>query len=154
MQNRQHDQDIFGPQSNSLGAIGTIGGSSLSHHALNSDILGAIGAGLNLTPSTSPQTSSSTGSNLACGRCDTHASSRCLDCNDILCGDCVEEHRRNNFTREHCLVGLSKFIRHFLTFKILQNFYFQTKYRQSALLLTFPTAHPRTTHSATFTAKF
>jgi hypothetical protein len=44
---------------------------------------------------------------IACGRCDINASNRCLDCNDVLCSDCVEEHRRNNFTREHCLVGLS-----------------------------------------------
>uniref|UniRef100_A0A8D8KI75 Protein wech n=1 Tax=Culex pipiens TaxID=7175 RepID=A0A8D8KI75_CULPI len=92
--------------SNVLGAIGTSNGSST-----NNDILGAIGT--HMTPSTSPQTNSSNGSShcpsslgAVCGRCDTHAISRCLDCNDVLCEDCAHIHNKNTFTKEHCVISI------------------------------------------------
>ncbi|XP_062544409.1 protein wech isoform X2 [Armigeres subalbatus] len=92
--------------SNVLGAIGTSSGSVPSH-----DILGAIGT--HMTPSTSPQTNSSNGSShcasslgAVCGRCDTHAISRCLDCNDVLCEDCTHGHNKNTFAKDHCVISI------------------------------------------------
>ncbi|XP_021699441.1 protein wech isoform X1 [Aedes aegypti] len=92
--------------SNVLGAIGTSSGS-----APTNDILGAIGT--HMTPSTSPQTNSSNGSShcasslgAVCGRCDTHAISRCLDCNDVLCEDCTHGHSKNTFAKDHCVISI------------------------------------------------
>lgn len=104
---QQENQNDDFPLRNSLGAIGSVPSSSLmSHH----DLMG----GISLTPSTSPQTSSSTSSHgisttlgALCGRCETHASNRCLDCNDILCEDCAHQHHQNSFTRDHCLIPMS-----------------------------------------------
>ena len=103
-----NDELLF---SNVLGAIGsnTNGGQN--------DILGAIGTS-NMTPSTSPQTNSSTGSShcvsslgAACGRCcDMQASSRCLDCNDVLCEECSSVHSKQPFTKDHCVIAISKYI--------------------------------------------
>ncbi|XP_058830022.1 protein wech isoform X2 [Topomyia yanbarensis] len=94
------DDTLF---SNVLGAIGTSHGSSHGN-----DILGAIGT--QMTPSTSPQTNSSNGSahsmGAVCGRCDTHAISRCLDCNDVLCEDCAHIHNKNTFTKDHCVISI------------------------------------------------
>lgn len=96
-----NDDYIIG---NSLGAIG-----SLPTHNTH-DLLG----GISLTPSTSPQTSSSTSSHhcisslgAICGRCDSNGTNRCLDCNDILCDDCVQLHQHNSFSRDHCIIPLA-----------------------------------------------
>ncbi|XP_058457272.1 protein wech isoform X2 [Malaya genurostris] len=90
--------------SNVLGAIGTSNGS-----APGNEILGAIGT--QMTPSTSPQTNSSNGSahsmGAVCGRCDTHAISRCLDCNDVLCEDCAHIHNKNTFAKDHCVISIN-----------------------------------------------
>ncbi|XP_055602351.1 protein wech-like isoform X2 [Uranotaenia lowii] len=92
--------------SNVLGAIGTSNGAPPPN-----DILGAIGT--QMTPSTSPQTNSSNGSSVCpsslgavCGRCDTHAISRCLDCNDVLCEDCAHVHNKNAYTKDHCVISI------------------------------------------------
>lgn len=70
--------------------------------------------GLSHTPSTSPQTSSSGGSGntfpfvaALCGRCDAHAVSRCLDCNDMLCDKCVSTHRLSPDFADHCITNLN-----------------------------------------------
>nr|XP_029735436.1 protein wech-like isoform X2 [Aedes albopictus]XP_029735437.1 protein wech-like isoform X2 [Aedes albopictus]XP_029735438.1 protein wech-like isoform X2 [Aedes albopictus]XP_029735439.1 protein wech-like isoform X2 [Aedes albopictus] len=93
--------------SNVLGAIGTTSGCA----PINNDILGAIGT--HITPSTSPQTNSSNGSShcvsslgAVCGHCDIHAISRCLDCNDVMCEDCTHGHRKNSFTKDHCVIAI------------------------------------------------
>lgn len=82
--------------------VGTI--SRISH-----DIIGSAH-----TPSTSPQTSSSAGSGntfpfmgALCGRCDAHAISRCLDCNDMLCDKCVSTHRISSDYADHCVTNLN-----------------------------------------------
>lgn len=122
--NDTHNDDIV--YGNGLGAIGTIGtgqhqhqhqqqnqqhtNASNEHH--NENNFGA----LSLTPSTSPQTNSSTSpqciipSNVVgilCGRCDSYALCRCLDCNDVLCDDCVEMHLNVEFSKNHCIVSLN-----------------------------------------------
>uniref|UniRef100_A0A182IV79 B box-type domain-containing protein n=1 Tax=Anopheles atroparvus TaxID=41427 RepID=A0A182IV79_ANOAO len=105
-----------------IGIIGSSNGSNVgigSGPLAGSDIYGAIGTGATshhlMTPSTSPQTnsSSSNGSHCPssvgaiCGRCDTHASSRCLDCNDVLCEDCTHLHGKNAFTKDHCVIPIN-----------------------------------------------
>lgn len=101
--------------SNSFG-----GGNNNGNVSQNTDIFGAIGTlisssnmnsfGSNLSPSTSPHTSSSTSSShsIVCGRCDVSALSRCLDCNDALCDDCVNIHQKNSFTKDHYVIGMGK----------------------------------------------
>ncbi|XP_052861042.1 protein wech [Anopheles cruzii] len=97
------------------GGVGIIGsGNGGGGSSAASEILGAIGtASHHMTPSTSPQTNSSNGSHCPssvgaiCGRCDTHASSRCLDCNDVLCEDCTVLHGKNAFTKEHCVIAIT-----------------------------------------------
>lgn len=69
------------------------------------------------SPSTSPLTSSGSPSsgcistfngNNNCGRCDqVAATSRCLDCNDVLCEDCAHLHVRAAFNQEHCIIPLN-----------------------------------------------
>ncbi|XP_063700832.1 LOW QUALITY PROTEIN: protein wech [Culicoides brevitarsis] len=67
------------------------------------------------TPSTSPQTSSSAGSGhhqfpfmgALCGRCESNAISRCLDCNDMLCDKCVSSHRLSPDFADHCVTNLN-----------------------------------------------
>uniref|UniRef100_A0A182PHD8 B box-type domain-containing protein n=1 Tax=Anopheles epiroticus TaxID=199890 RepID=A0A182PHD8_9DIPT len=97
---------------------GSNGGGHLTHTVASSnEIYGAIGSSCTnhaqLTPGTSPQTNSSNGSHCPssvgaiCGRCDTHASSRCLDCNDVLCEDCSQLHGKNGFTRDHCVISIN-----------------------------------------------
>ncbi|XP_055625650.1 protein wech [Toxorhynchites rutilus septentrionalis] len=89
--------------SNALGAIG-------SGSAPNSEILGAIGA--QLTPSASPQTNSSgsphctSSLGAVCGRCNSQAICRCLDCNDVLCQECTHKHSRTSFSRDHCVISI------------------------------------------------
>lgn len=64
----------------------------------------------NVSRSTSPRTNSSSSSgsqSIYCGHCDSNAVSRCLDCNDCFCTDCVNEHMTNSFTKQHNIVGLS-----------------------------------------------
>lgn len=84
----------------------------------------------NISPSTSPHTSSSRSSSASvdlCSHCGHNAGEliglfsslkfiktfflfsvqRCLDCNDVFCPDCVNEHSLNPFTQQHALVGLS-----------------------------------------------
>jgi len=89
---------------NVLGAIGTtphITPPPIGHDHFGHSISSVANG--NLILSTSPQTSSS-GSSLhcisslggvVCGRCDVHAISRCFDCNDALCDECVKANRRN-----------------------------------------------------------
>uniref|UniRef100_A0A182FH87 B box-type domain-containing protein n=1 Tax=Anopheles albimanus TaxID=7167 RepID=A0A182FH87_ANOAL len=100
------------------GGVGIIGPSSVGGNngssSVASEILGAIGSSSHhMTPSTSPQTNSSNGSHCPssvgaiCGRCDTHASSRCLDCNDVLCEECTQLHTKNAFTKEHCVISIN-----------------------------------------------
>lgn len=82
----------------------------------STDLYGAIGTlipGSNatiLSPSTSPHTSSSNSSShsIVCGRCEASAISRCLDCNDALCDDCVNLHKHNSFTKDHYIIGMGK----------------------------------------------
>lgn len=102
IQNENHNEHDF-QRNNTLGAIGSVPGNSLLTH--HHELLGGI---IN-TPSTSPQTSSSTSSQVivACGRCDMHASNRCVDCNDILCDECAIQHRQSPYTRDHCLVPMT-----------------------------------------------
>ncbi|XP_053676126.1 protein wech [Anopheles nili] len=101
-----------------VGIIGTANGANSGHGGASSavsEIFGAIGsaASHHMTPSTSPQTNSSNGSHCPssvgaiCGRCDTHASSRCLDCNDVLCEDCTHLHGKNAFTKDHCVISIN-----------------------------------------------
>uniref|UniRef100_A0A182WAA9 B box-type domain-containing protein n=1 Tax=Anopheles minimus TaxID=112268 RepID=A0A182WAA9_9DIPT len=109
-----------------MGQVGIIGSSSngpnsgghLAHVTNSSnEIFGVIGSSstshTQLTPGTSPQTNSSNGSHCPssvgaiCGRCDTHASSRCLDCNDVLCEDCTLLHAKNAFTKDHCMISIN-----------------------------------------------
>lgn len=67
------------------------------------------------SPSTSPLTSSgstssgciSTFNGNNCVRCDHAATNRCLDCNDVLCEDCVHYHVRTPFNQEHCIIPLN-----------------------------------------------
>lgn len=96
-----NDEFLF---SHVLGAIGT---QSTTHE------LGAVGTG-QLTPSTSPQTNSSESSAhcvlsyaIACGHCNGQATSRCLECNDALCDDCVAIHHGHVLYRDHCVFPLS-----------------------------------------------
>lgn len=76
------------------------------------DIFGNNGASKirNLSPSTSPQTNSSSSSSQSvfCGHCDSNAINRCLDCNDVFCSECLHEHTMNAFTKQHTIVGLGK----------------------------------------------
>uniref|UniRef100_A0A182N807 B box-type domain-containing protein n=1 Tax=Anopheles dirus TaxID=7168 RepID=A0A182N807_9DIPT len=116
-----------GMGSSGVGIIGTSNGSNsgvgghggLAHGAgtsAASEIFGVIGScsvHSQLTPGTSPQTNSSNGSHCPssvgaiCGRCDTHATSRCLDCNDVLCEDCTLQHGKNAFTKDHCVISIN-----------------------------------------------
>ncbi|XP_058122566.1 protein wech [Anopheles ziemanni] len=117
---------VPGAVGSGIGIIGFSNGSNGSNAGMSgggmlgaSDIYGAIGTGATsqhmMTPSTSPQTnsSSSNGSHCPssvgaiCGRCDTHASSRCLDCNDVLCEDCTLLHGKNAFTKEHLVIPIN-----------------------------------------------
>lgn len=98
-----NDDFVYG---NVLGAIGT----SVNGNSHNHDLFGSS----SLTPSTSPQTSSSSSSHcitsnaaIVCGRCEIQAGSRCLDCNDALCEPCSQSHLNNSFSRDHCVVPLS-----------------------------------------------
>lgn len=97
---------------------GSSGGGHLAHAVTSAnEIFGVIGSSCashaQLTPGTSPQTNSSNGSHCPssvgaiCGRCDTHASSRCLDCNDVLCEDCTQLHGKNAFTKDHCVISIN-----------------------------------------------
>lgn len=63
-----------------------------------------------ISPSTSPHTNSSSSSSQSvfCGHCDNNAINRCIDCNDVFCGDCIHEHAINAFTKTHTIVGLGK----------------------------------------------
>lgn len=88
---------------------------NLTAHENAIDIFGAIGTvnqrARHLSPSTSPQTNSSSNSSshsVFCGRCDVGATSRCLDCNDVFCTECVNEHIKNAFTEHHSIVGIGK----------------------------------------------
>lgn len=65
----------------------------------------------NISPSTSPLTtnsSSSSSQSVFCSHCDNNATNRCLDCNDIFCAECVNEHAMNPFTKQHQIIGLGK----------------------------------------------
>lgn len=91
--------------------------SSFNNYSIDSsnpiDIFGNSGPTTtrHLSPSTSPLTtnsSSSSSQSVFCGHCDNNAINRCLDCNDVLCSDCVNEHTMNAFTKQHKIVGLGK----------------------------------------------
>lgn len=62
-----------------------------------------------ISPSTSPRTNSSSSSgsqSVYCGHCESNAVSRCLDCNDVFCPECMNDHITNSFTKQHNIVGL------------------------------------------------
>lgn len=64
---------------------------------------------LNISRSTSPHTNSSSNSSsrsVFCGHCDNNALGRCLDCNDVFCSECANEHKINAFTKQHTIVSL------------------------------------------------
>lgn len=107
--------------------LGPIGTQSTTHE------FGAVGQ--QLTPSSSPPSNSSSGSvhgvglpygmvklfqiflnpistdfcrfSQICGRCEMHATNRCLDCNDVLCENCLLKHQAHLPFQEHCVVLLS-----------------------------------------------
>jgi tripartite motif-containing protein 71 len=101
----------------------TFANNGISNTTSSADIFGAIGTIITantmshqfgqITPSTSPHTntSSSNGSSSSqsthCGRCDSLSFSRCLDCNDVLCDDCVNIHKNNTFTKDHYIIGMN-----------------------------------------------
>ena len=74
------------------------------------------------SPSTSPHTSSSTCSSHShnCGRCEIGAMSRCLDCNDVFCDTCAIDHKKQEFSKDHHLVGMNKTITPIGSFNPLQ----------------------------------
>lgn len=105
---------------NTFGNIGN-NGNSVPNATQGADIFGAIGTIIatntmnqfgQITPSTSPHTNtsssnaSSSSHSTQCGRCDSLSFSRCLDCNDVLCDDCVNIHKNNTFTKEHYIIGM------------------------------------------------
>lgn len=62
-----------------------------------------------ISPSTSPRTNSSSSSgsqSIFCGHCDNNAVNRCLDCNDVFCSECINDHMKNPFTKQHNIIGL------------------------------------------------
>jgi tripartite motif-containing protein 71 len=58
--------------------------------------------------SASPHSSSSSSHSIYCGRCENNASNRCLDCNDVFCSECVNEHIINSFTEKHNIISIAK----------------------------------------------
>lgn len=42
-----------------------------------------------------------------CGTCDAYASNRCLECNDILCEDCVLRHQNQPHSYDHYVVPIN-----------------------------------------------
>lgn len=71
---------------------------------ISSNILHAMGKLDDLSLSESPQTSSSAGS-LSCSKCDDRPiSSRCLDCRETYCHDCLSVPSFDCCTKEHTIV--------------------------------------------------
>lgn len=64
----------------------------------------------NISRNTSPHTNSSSSSSQSvfCGHCDNNAINRCLDCNDVFCSECINDHIMNVYTKHHTIVGLGK----------------------------------------------
>jgi tripartite motif-containing protein 71 len=58
--------------------------------------------------SNSPHSSSSSSQSIYCGRCENNACHRCLDCNDVFCSDCVNEHMINSYTEKHNIISIGK----------------------------------------------
>ncbi|KAG5682004.1 hypothetical protein PVAND_011400 [Polypedilum vanderplanki] len=61
-----------------------------------------------MSRSTSPHSSTSSSQSIYCGRCENNACHRCLDCNDVFCSDCVNEHMINSFTEKHNIISIGK----------------------------------------------
>lgn len=61
------------------------------------------------TPNSSPPTSSSSTSigTISCGRCETNAVNRCLECKDILCNECTMFHRQIVSSKDHTIVKIN-----------------------------------------------
>lgn len=74
------------------------------------DLYGAPGSAKprNISGSVSPPSSSSSSQSIYCGRCENNACHRCLDCNDVFCADCVNEHMINAYTEKHNIISIGK----------------------------------------------
>lgn len=88
--------------------------SSYSSFNQPESLAAAIGSAL--SPSTSPQTTNSSAGSLhgqmsLAVNCGTHvdifAARRCLDCNDLLCEECVGLHRKMGSTKSHILTQIN-----------------------------------------------
>jgi hypothetical protein len=63
----------------------------------------------NTSRSASPRSGSSSSSqSIYCGRCENNACHRCLDCNDVFCAECVNEHMINAYTEKHNIISIGK----------------------------------------------
>lgn len=75
------------------------------------DLYGAVAGGTkprNISGSVSPPSSSSSSQSIYCGRCENNACHRCLDCNDVFCAECVNEHMINAYTEKHNIISIGK----------------------------------------------
>lgn len=74
------------------------------------DLYGAPGSAKprNISGSVSPPSSSSSSQSIYCGRCENNACHRCLDCNDVFCAECVNEHMINAYTEKHNIINIGK----------------------------------------------
>ncbi|KAL5287259.1 TRIM71 family protein [Megaselia abdita] len=77
----------------------TIGGSTISNSIIS-------GGGSSQNSKGSPSESSNHSSSIInCGWCDLQASKRCLDCNEFLCNECVNDHQQNNLSLNHMITS-------------------------------------------------
>ncbi|XP_018783101.1 PREDICTED: protein wech isoform X1 [Bactrocera latifrons] len=49
---------------------------------------------------------SSSNSSMNCGWCEVSASIRCIDCNEFMCNNCLQEHRKSPVFANHAIVAL------------------------------------------------
>lgn len=75
----------------------TIGGSTISN-SLN-------GGGSQNSKGSPSESSNHSSSIINCGWCDLQASKRCLDCNEFLCNECVNDHQQNNLSLNHMITS-------------------------------------------------
>lgn len=43
---------------------------------------------------------------MICGYCPANAQKRCIDCSDVLCETCLNNHSMNPITKDHCVVAI------------------------------------------------
>lgn len=43
---------------------------------------------------------------MVCGYCPSNAQIRCIDCSDVLCESCLNNHSMNPVTKDHCVVAI------------------------------------------------